>query len=268
MTLEFALCFFANFLDLCLVALLAHKRTFRVLPVFFTSICLELGSGVVGLTMYHFSGFSEWYLRYFLVEIPVDCLLYFCVLVELGKSLLPFNGKSRARWILAGALFGGTVMLTGALSQWAAAPGRSALSNGCLLGLRIECVLQFAGFLALAGWSGLRDLRWPERQLRIACGFGFCTFVWFLVSLLEFRWNTGPAYHRLSEVEQTASLVTLAYWLHGFWLEPDEAGAEEVRRGGLAASDAGKWHGSERQETPAGAPDRETLPVYSPRIRR
>ena len=122
--------------------------------------------------------------------------------------------------------------MIGALSRWAVTPSRSLLANTCFLRVRIGGDLQFAGFFALAGWSGLRKSRWPERELRIANGFGFVAFVWFLVSLLQVEWSTGPVYQGLGRTTVVSTMVALGYWLNYFWIEAEREPAARAAAAG------------------------------------
>jgi hypothetical protein len=201
-----------------LVAVMASKRILRTLPLFFTYLCFDLGCGVAGLAIYHASGYSTFYLRFFFVTAVVDFLFYFCVLAEICKNLLRFNRESRPHWDLAGWSLLGASVLVFTLSRWADAPGRSPLSNIYFLVMRIDEHLQFAGFLALITWSALRKFRWPDREFHVATGLGFTVFIVFLVSLLHSQWSSGPVYHALDQAAQAADSMTMAYWLYYFWI--------------------------------------------------
>jgi hypothetical protein len=236
MTLDSALSVANIGLASVLVALMALRRVFRPSPVFFAYVCFDLVFTAAALAIYLRSGPSAWYLYVFLFAFAGDLLLYFWVLAELGKNLLRFNRESRPHWQLAVLFFTVTAVLIGALARWAATPGRSLLGNVCFLLMRADGALEFAGFLALILWSSLRKLRWHERELRIATGLGFTSFVWFLISLLQFQWSTGPVYFWLYQAGQAADLMTLAYWLHYFWIADqgslahnDDAGRENRR---------------------------------------
>lgn len=218
MTLDIALTLVYIGLAAALVVAMASKRIFLVSPVFFAYLCFEFVAAVAGLAVYDCTGLSIWYWCFFLVWLVVNCLLYFCVLAEIGKNLLCSNGKSLPRWSLAVLLFAAAETVIALLARWTDAPGRSPLANLCFVTMRADGALEFAGFLALAAWSTLRKLRWPDRELHIATGFGFLTFVWFLISLLEFQWNTGQIYQGLYEVGEFADAITLAYWLRYFWI--------------------------------------------------
>ncbi|MGH9560093.1 MAG: hypothetical protein ACRD3S_01440, partial [Terracidiphilus sp.] len=165
-----------------------------------------------------YTGPSVTYWCFFLAWLVGNCLLYFGVLAEMGKNLLCSNGKSIPRWPLAVLLFAAASALVLAVARWTNAPGRSTLSNLCFVGLRANGALEFAGFLALVSWSNFRKLHWPQRELHIATGCGFLTFVAFLISILMFQWNTGPVYYGIYEAGQATELIVLAYWLRYFWI--------------------------------------------------
>ncbi len=218
MTLDSALSLTNIGLASVLVALMALRRVFRPSPVYFAYVCFDLVSSAAALAIYLCSGPSTWYLSIFFIAFAGDLLLFFCVLAELGKNLLRFNRESRPHWPLAALFFAVTAVLIGALARWVATPGRSLLGNLCFMTMRADGALEFAGFLALLLWSSLRKLRWPERELRIATGLGFSSFVWFLISLLQFQWSSGPVYYWIYQAGQVADLMALAYWLHYFWI--------------------------------------------------
>lgn len=243
MNLDIALSLIYIGLSAAVVAAMASKRIFLISPYFFSFLCFEFLSAVVGLAVYDYTGLSIWYWCFFLAWLAGNSLLYFCTLAEIGKNLLCSNGKSLPRWPLAVFLFAGASVLVLAVARWTDAPGRSALSNLCFVGLRANGALEFAGFLALVSWSSFRKLHWPQRELHIATGCGFLTFASFLVSILLFQWNTGPVYYGIYEAGQGAELMVLAYWLRYFWI---------VDRG-LPA----RRHFNAQSEGPSGRNERE-----------
>lgn len=218
MNLDIALTLLYSALAAAVIAAMASKRIFLISPFFFAYVCFELVSTLACLAVYQFTGLSTAYWFSFLAWLAGNCLLYFCTLAEIGKNLLCSNGKSLPRWPLAVLLFAGASVLVLAVARWTDAPGRSALSNLCFVGLRANGALEFAGFLALVSWSNFRKLHWPQRELHIATGCGFLTFASFLVSILMFQWNTGPVYYGIYEAGQAAELIVLAYWLRYFWI--------------------------------------------------
>lgn len=218
MSLDIALSLVYIVLSAAIVAAMASKRIFLISPYFFAYLCFEFVAAVAGLAVYDCTGLSIWYWCFFLAWLAGNCLLYFYVLAEIGKNLLCSNGKSLPRWSLAVLLFAAASLLVLILARWTDAPGRSPLANLCFVGMRADGALEFAGFLALVSWSNFRKLHWPQRELHIATGCGFLTFAAFLMSILLFQWNTGPAYYGIYEAGQAADLIVLAYWLRYFWI--------------------------------------------------
>ena len=173
-----------------------------------------------------------WYLHFVLFVIVADFIIYFYVLAEVGKHLLRFNRIDASYWQVAFLLFVLAVAGIGALTKWAVFPHHSLLSDIYVVTMRATEVLAFAGFLALIGWSSLRKLSWPDRELHIATGFGFRSLAWFVVCLLHTQWSDGEAYHRLDLAGQIAELIVLAYWLHYFWVGTcGEASAQATKAG-------------------------------------
>lgn len=219
MTLDIALTFVALGLVSALLAVLAGKRIYRTSPVFFSYMSYYLVGGTGGLLAFRY--FAGGYLQLVLIEAAIDFLLYFCVLVELGKNVLRCNRASQSLQGVAVLVFVFVSILLCSLSSWAAVPGRSFLSNVYVFTMRANDTLQFAGFLALVLWSSLRKFHWPGPELRIVTGLGISTFVWFVVAILHARITAGMEYHRLDQFGQAVYLAVLAYWLHYFWIKAD-----------------------------------------------
>ncbi len=210
----------------------AFKGLFRQLPVFFASMCFDLGVSGLGLAIYLLAKSPARYDLYGCFAYPIDLLCYFLILRELGIKILRFNREPRPQAVVGVLLFSAILLPFMGMTAWNTVPGRSLSWNVLCLEIRAYDLLTFAGVLALLMWSSLRRLRWPERELRIATGLACDTFVWFLIALLQARWNVGPVYAALYEAGQVADILMLAYWLHGFWAEPSRqaAVAEESAR--------------------------------------
>lgn len=240
MNLDSAITWIGMGLAASVLAALAHKRVFRRLPVFSFYLCFYTASGLAGLLVYR--GIPSAYLLFVLLDVALGFLLVFLAFAELGKNLLLFNYEPLSHGHIAVLLFVSAAAVIFSLSRWAPAPSQSAFQGTYFLAMRAVELLQFAGFLALISWSNLRKLRWPDRELRVATGFGFSTFAWFLVSLLHSHWKTGPIYHQLDQAGEVADLLILAYWLHYFWMEAE-------RELPLPPADA-EWEHSRKENEP------------------
>lgn len=219
MTVDAALSIAYAGLYLALFVSLSARRTFKALPLFCAYlICGGFAFIIAEAILLFAPGF---YLRFFIVYIAVDGLLYFCVLEELGRNVLRYNRVIPPHWFVIVLLFALFALLAIFLAGWTVPTARSLLSAYYYQEMRIIEILEFAGFLALVCWSSLRKLSWPNRELRLATGFGLSTLVWFLIAILHALWTTGAAYHWLDQAGQAVYLAVLVYWLHYFWIEAD-----------------------------------------------
>lgn len=165
------------------LAVLASKFVFRASPIFFAYFCFNLVVGFAGLPVERY--LPRWYLHFPLFIIVVDFIIYLYVLAELGKNVLRFNGAESSYWQVAFFLFLLAAVGICSRTEWAVLLHRSLLSDIYVLAMRVSEVLAFAALLALIGWSSLRGLRWPDRELHIAAGFGFRNLAWFVVCILH-----------------------------------------------------------------------------------
>ncbi len=209
-----------------LLAVLARKFVFRTSPIFFAYICFYLVVGFAGLLVDRY--LPGWYLYFIIFAIVADFIIYLYVLAELGKNVLRFNGAEYSYWQVACFIFLLAAVGIFSHTEWAVLPHRSLLSDIYYLAMRVSEVLAFAAFLAFMGWSTLRGLRWPDRELHIAAGFGFRTLEGFVVCILHTQWSEGEAYHRLDLAGQITDLAVLAYWLHYFFVGAGGAAAVQA----------------------------------------
>lgn len=229
---------------------LAGKRVFTTSPAFFALLTYYLVSDLAAELVRRY--FPALYLRFYLLTLPVELLLFFCVLAEIGKNILHYNRVTQLRRPVMNVLFVSAVLLACLLTSWTASPGRSLLSNIYALTMKAVEILEFAGFLTLVLWSSIRELSWPDRELRIATGLGISSFVWFVIAILHAWWTAGAAYHLLDQAGLAVYIVIIAYWLYSFWFEADRGAATRHARAGLAAS-RDRRKGSERTQRLVGS---------------
>lgn len=221
-----------------LLAVLASKFVFRTSPIFFAYVTFNLlVSGFAAMLVERY--LPGWYLHFYIFIIVADFIINLYVLAELGKNVLHFNGAESSYWEVACFLFLLAAVGIFSHTEWAVLPHRSLLSDFYYLAMRVSEVLAFAAFLAFMGWSTLRGLRWPDRELHIATGFGFLNLAWFAVCILHTQWSEGEAYHRLDQAGGLADLIVLAYWLHYFFVG---AGGEAAVQAANAASGKDRDH--------------------------
>ncbi len=216
MTLDDAIFFAGIVLVAALWAALIIKRVFRVLPCFFSLLCLNFFQGLSWQLVERYS--PGWNVQFVLVSSVLIFLLYFCVLFELGKNILRCNRTSASQRSLAVFLFVSALLLAYFVTGQTSLPNHSWLSNVYVLTMWTANILQFAGFLALVWWSSAAELEWPDREFQVATGLGISAITWFAVAILHTWWTDGAAYHKVDQAGQTVDLLVYAYWLHYFWI--------------------------------------------------
>jgi hypothetical protein len=200
-----------------LVALLVWRRVYKRLPLFCLYMMWGLISDPLGLLLS--TRFPSTYTHYFLYEMPLDCLLQFCVLVELAWSVLKPLQSSLPRWTVPG--IAGLILLAG-VAVWPISG--STLMHGLpqqwhlILRLRqTASMLQILFFVVLAGGSHLFSISWRDRELQVATGLGFYSLVNLAVSLLHAQMpQLNHSYHRLDQILPITYFCALVYWAVNF----------------------------------------------------
>jgi hypothetical protein len=199
---------------------LLRRKIWRTLPVFSAYILWTLVSDFAGL-YFQFHPFSADYLAFFTVEMTVDSVLQFTVLVELGWSVLRPVRPSlpRGSLVVLTLLVAVAGVIIWPLAGLAAPQGMG--SKGLII-FHLEetfAILRVVCFLVMASFSQLLSIGWRDRELQVATGFGFYSIVTLLVSMLHsHQLPGGPEgqYHRLDEAVSISYLCTLGYWVLSF----------------------------------------------------
>lgn len=232
MSLDAILWFSASVAEAVVIALLLYRRVWRSFPIFslysvwtlFASITVyAILHGYVRIS--HFAAYSV-YVRVYLATVIVDSTLLFGVLVELAWSVLrPVRSAlPRAAIVIVGVLI---LSAGAAIWPFAALPGASHMPHdvGGLMRLQQTfSILRVLIFLVLAGLSQMLSLGWRNRELQIAAGLGFNSFIGVAVAMLHTHQSTWAQYSHWNELVVASYLCSLLYWVVSF------AQQEEQRR--------------------------------------
>jgi hypothetical protein len=198
------------------IVLLAHRRTYRLLPAFFLYTVWALASDLV---MYFFrTRLPAHYFNIYLVEASLDSTLQYLVLVELAWSVLRPHRESLPRGIV---LKISLVVVGLALAAWpmTALQGVAASSPRFYFLARLAqtfAVLRILYFLALAAGSHLLSLSWRDRELQVATGLGIYSIASLAASILHTHQKFGPQYQLVDQIVAISYLCSLGYWLASF----------------------------------------------------
>ncbi len=199
------------------LALLAHRRAWKVLPVFSLYCTWDLASNVGFYTSLHFfhSGYN---VSTYLAITALDFVWQFGVLVELTWSVLrPIRGSLPRR---TPAIVSFLIVAIGA-AIWPLS-GIHRLANlsteGYLLAhlQQTISILRIFFFLALAACSQLLSIGWRDRELQVATGLGFYSLVSLGAAMLRTHETSVLEYRHLNQFVVASYLCSLLYWVYSF----------------------------------------------------
>ena len=203
--------------ELVVVALLIYRRVWKSLPVFFAYCIWALLSDITAYSIKFISP-DGYGIHFYVTETALDFCMQFAVLVELAWSVLKplrANLSRRALWIVAAAI----LVAGAAIWPFASIPGISAPSKLWLLEIQLQqtvSILRIGFFLLLAACSHLLSMGWRDRELQVATGFGFYSFVSLVVATVTTHQSTALQFQKLSMVVAGSFLCSLLYWVFSF----------------------------------------------------
>jgi len=202
--------------EAALILLLVNRPIWRTLPAFCGYCAWSLCSDIGMLLVDHF--FHRAYLSAYLVSFSGDSAFEVSVLIELTWSVLRPYRSALPRWSMAWiALF---TLAAGAL-LWQI-PGiwdHTAMSSGFRFLMhfsRTTAILRVLFFLSLAGSSQLLAIGWRDRELQVATGLGFYSFVSLVVEVIHSHMKWGNSYVNLNQFVVASYTCSLTYWFFCF----------------------------------------------------
>jgi hypothetical protein len=204
-------------IEALVIAMLAWRRIDRILPVFCAYIAWGLLSDCAMQVMQR--SFPSSYVRGYLVEMSLDSLLQYFVLVELASAVLRSFHALPPRRVLIASVLG--VLLAGAVAwPFTLQESLARLRWDYVLIVRLSqtfSILRVAFFLVLAAASHWLTLGWRNRELQVATGLGVYSLVSLLGSLAHKHQVPGsPAYHWVEFAIAASYVASLLYWLASF----------------------------------------------------
>jgi hypothetical protein len=204
--------------EAAVVTLAIRGRNFRQIPVFCSYIIWSL---FVDILFYFFRQLypdQERYFRAYLVEMIVDSLFQFAVLVELGWAVLrPIRASLPRQSIVILTLFTAlAAALIWPIAGWTVPAYLVKTGRFYVHTQQTVAILRVVIFMALAGFSQMLSIGWRNRELQIATGLGFYSLCSLAVSVLHNHQAVGPQYAYLDELLATTYIGSMVYWLVSF----------------------------------------------------
>ena len=211
--MDVLLWFACDVAEVAVIGLLLYRRLWRTFPLFLSYISWALISNVGGYVVLRIDNAS--YATAYLVVVIVDSILLFGVLVELAWSILRPVRASLSRRALVPVV--GLILIV-AVVVWplAAVPGLAGASVEARMIAHLQqtiSILQVVFFLALIAGSQLLSIGWRDRELQVATGLGFFSFVDIAAAVLHMHQTSYLQYRHLFQVEIGAYICSLIYWV-------------------------------------------------------
>jgi hypothetical protein len=205
--------------EAALVGLLAYRRVWRLLPLFFAYCIWDILSNVIGFvsTSFIHPSYSHYLTTYLTIEV-IDATLQFGVLVELAWSVLrPIRSSlpRAALFVVAGVILALGAIIWPFVAFTSLAQYTHELRVLLDLG-RTVSVLRILLFLILAGCSQLLSISWRDRELQVATGLGFFSLTTLAISMVQPHLTSSAQYVLLNQIEIGSFLCSLVYWIVSF----------------------------------------------------
>jgi len=213
------------FAEAGVIAFCLRTRLFRSAPMFCSYIVWSLFVDIVFLFLHlRYLPSSPIYFWSYILQMVLDSLFQFAVLVELGWGVLrPIRASLPRQSILILALL---IVLAGAviwpIAAWTIPTNLSSSGRTLVQVQQTFAVLRVVVFMALAGFSQMLSIGWRNRELQIATGLGFYSMISLGVSLIHTHQAPGLRYGELDSLVMASYLCSLLYWVYSFSQREEE----------------------------------------------
>ncbi|HKF48406.1 MAG TPA: hypothetical protein VKB38_13675 [Terracidiphilus sp.] len=199
-----------------LIATLVKRRVYKPFPVFSLYILLSVVADSVMMALSRL--YPDRFLRAFVVEMSIDSVVQFGVLIELAWSVLrPIRNSLPRRFIFVIAL----LILVAGTAVWPIA-GKLALHGFTpewYLLSRLEqtfAILRVIFFLGMVAFSQVLAIGWRDRELQVATGLGLYSLASLGAAVLHTHPSTALLYHHVDQVVALSYVCSLFYWVYSF----------------------------------------------------
>jgi hypothetical protein len=202
--------------ETAVLAILFQRGIVRLLPVFGIYVAWSTITDITFILLSQRS--PNLYSKLFMVEMSLDALLQFGVLVELAWSVLrPFRALLPKGYLIAIAaliLFAGGVIWP--IAGMTVMPGLGPHSHRMIQLQQTFSALRIISFLTLAAFSRLLSIGWGNRELQVASGLGFYSLVSLGTAIIQSHLSSLAQYQMLDRVVSISYLCSLLYWAVSF----------------------------------------------------
>lgn len=211
--------------EAAVVVFAVRAKLFRLTPVFCCYLIWSLVADVaLSTAAEHWGATSVKYFRSYWVEMILDSVFMFAVLVELEWTVLrPIRSSLPRQSIL---ILASLVLAAGAviwpLARLAEPPNLTPVGIIFVQLQQTIAALRVVFFIAMAGFSQLLSIGWRNRELQIATGLGFYSMFGLTIAVIHAHQAVGHTYHLLDALGAASYICSLIYWIVSFAQQEEE----------------------------------------------
>lgn len=202
-----------------LVGVLIKRRAWRAFPIFFSYCAWETLWEIAVFFILKATGiYSPVYASFYLKWIAINSVLEFAVLAELAWAVLrPIRSSMPRRTPLLIA----TALLLIGVAIWPFAglhisAGVTASKAAIIHVQQDTAILRILFFLLLAAGSQFLSIGWRDRELQIATGLGFYSFVSMCVAMVHTHQADYGQYRYLQQLVFASYICSFLYLIISF----------------------------------------------------
>ncbi len=221
MTLDTVLFYAGLVVEATAIFVLFRQKITRILPVFSIYVVYSLVNdlGMLILSKRFPGSYSTaYYAIAFGIELPLDSILQFGVLVELAWSVLkPYRQVLPRSTIVAVAL----VILIAGAAVWpltgAILPHNAPLNWRTLMRIQQSfTILRILFFVVLAALSRFLAIGWRNRELQVATGLGIYSLVSLGAALIQTHSISTAQFQTVEDLVIASYICSMLYWIFSF----------------------------------------------------
>ena len=218
MSFDSVLACFGTAAEVALLVLMFRVRAYRTQPAFCIYIVWSVITDVL-ISVVRAHSTPEGFFRIYEVEMVIDSVMIFAVLVELAWNVLkPIRSSlPKYSWLFLALLIAVAGLLLWPIAGFTLPGEVDAVGIQYFRLQQTTAILRVLVFLVLAGCSHLLSIGWRNRELQIATGLGFFSLITLAVGIMHTHQATGsPQYHLLDQLGSTSYAAALCYWVYSF----------------------------------------------------
>jgi len=196
--------------EVAFLGLLTRKRFYRYMPFFFGYMCFGIGNDLAMFLIQR--RYASHFLQAFIVQMCIDSVLQYGILVELAWCVLRPARETLPRGTVVGLSL--LILVAGAICwPFCGRPNFPPPWHFLTSVQESASILRILFCVVLVAGSHLLALGWRDRELQVATGLGCYSLVSFAAVIVHSHQRGGMSYHWVDVVVSLSYISSLLYWV-------------------------------------------------------